>query len=231
MQKSRSINQGRINMEKIISNQGTKAYSPTPDDEVQITRRIQGIDVYYGIVKKDKLSILDRIKKFLKIADEWIDYTYVRGIVPSPMPDMLTYMETQVDIDVMIYAEKKYDIHKTLWNTVKSLSKNHIQDAFIIYGRVYGTAWHMGEECNSKNVNFAGTDIFEHKNFVAPDAVALIFDHVLELPHIEILHTGEWSEEVQDECSKNIIENDKNIINLGVVIKHVSGDREKITMY
>lgn len=218
-------------MERIISNEGTKAYSPTPDDEVQITRRIQGIDVYYGIIKKDKLSILDRIKKFLKIADEWIDYTYVRGIVPSSMPDIVTYIETQVDIDVMRYAEKKYDIHKTLWNTVKSLSKNHIQDAFIIYGRVYGTAWHMNEECNSKNVWFAGTDIFEHKNFVAPDAVVLIFDHVLELPHIEILHTGEWSEEVQDECSKNIIENDKNIINLGVIIKHVSGDREKITMY
>jgi RNA ligase (TIGR02306 family) len=49
----------------------------TEEDNVQITRKLHGTNARYGIVKKRKLSVWDRIKKFLRIADELVGYEYV----------------------------------------------------------------------------------------------------------------------------------------------------------
>ena len=51
----------------------------TGEDEVQITRKMHGTNARYGIVRKLKLSLWDRVKKFLRLADEWIEYEYVYG--------------------------------------------------------------------------------------------------------------------------------------------------------
>lgn len=45
----------------------------TEADEVQITRKIHGTNARYGIVKKSKLTFWDRVRKFLRLADEWIN--------------------------------------------------------------------------------------------------------------------------------------------------------------
>ena len=206
-------------------------YTPTPDDEVQITRKMYGFNCYFGIVKKDKLSILDKIKKFLGFADEWIEYKYVYDIY-----DNGNFYDSKLiyNPDLLEFIDNKYDIRTKLWNTVKGLSKNHIQDGFTIYGVAYGNGIHSIYNYNLDNIEFVGTDIFEHKNYVAPDLVKMIFDTVLDLPHVEIFHTGEWNKEIQDEyVYNNYIENTNDTIpHAGVIIKHVSGDREKIcTIY
>ncbi|MGE9120735.1 hypothetical protein, partial [Escherichia coli] len=51
----------------------------TEEDWVQITRKIHGTNARFGIVKKNKLSIWDKIKKVFKLADNWIDYEFVVG--------------------------------------------------------------------------------------------------------------------------------------------------------
>ena len=51
----------------------------TEEDLVEITRKIHGTNARYGIVKKSKLSFWDKVKKFFRIADKWIDYEYVYG--------------------------------------------------------------------------------------------------------------------------------------------------------
>jgi RNA ligase (TIGR02306 family) len=49
------------------------------EDEVQITRKIHGTNARFGIVKKHKFSLWDKFKKFIRVADKWIDYEYVYG--------------------------------------------------------------------------------------------------------------------------------------------------------
>ena len=49
----------------------------TEEDTVEITRKIHGANARYGIVKKSKLSLLDKVKKFL--GNKWIGYEYVYG--------------------------------------------------------------------------------------------------------------------------------------------------------
>jgi asparagine N-glycosylation enzyme membrane subunit Stt3 len=211
-------------MEKIM-------YTPTPDDEVQITRKFYGFNCYFGIIKKEKLSILDKIKKWLKIADEWIDYKYVYDI-----QDNGNFYDNKLNYnsEFFEFIETKYDIRNKLWKSVKVLSKNFIKDGFTIYGTVYGKGIHSTFDYNLDTIEFVGTDIFENKNFVAPDSVKLIFDTVLDLPHVEIFHTGEWNKDIQDQyVYNNYVEGTNNTLpHAGVVVKHVSGDREKIvTIY
>jgi hypothetical protein len=202
----------------------------TQDDEVQISRKMYGLDVYFGIVKKDNLSILDKIKKWLNIADEWIDYKYHSGIYHN---NEFSDDSIHANEYFLRNIEKKYDIKNILWNTAKSLSKNHIKDEFTIYGIIYGNLIHSHYDYNLNSIEFVGSDIFESKNFLAPDVVKLIFDNLLHLPHVDILHTGEWSQELQEEYTNSFIENiGIEIPHAGIVIKHVSGDREKIqTIY
>lgn len=206
-------------------------YKPTPDDEVQIARKIYGFNCYFGIVKKHRLSFLDRVKKFFGIADDWIDYKYVYDIYDN---DNFYDSKLNYNIDFFEFIENKYDMKNRLWTAVKGLSKNHIKDGFTIYGVVYGKGIHTSYDYNLDTIEFVGTDIYEDKNYIAPDLVKLIFDTVLDLPHVEIFNTGEWNQEIQDQyVYKNYVENTNDTLpHAGVVVKHVSGDREKIlTVY
>jgi RNA ligase (TIGR02306 family) len=51
----------------------------TEKDTVQITRKLHGTNARYGIVKKSKLTYWDKVKKFFRLADKWVDYEYVYG--------------------------------------------------------------------------------------------------------------------------------------------------------
>jgi hypothetical protein len=51
---------------------------------------------------------------------------------------------------------------------------------------------------------------------------------LLNLPHVKILHTGPWNQEIQDKFTfNNFIEGTK-IPHEGIVIKHISGERQKV---
>lgn len=206
-------------------------YNPTQDDEVQITRKIYGISCYFGIVKKEKLSFLDKIKKFIGIADDWIDYKYVYDIYDN---DNFYDSKLIQNSEILEFIENKYDIRNKLWGTVKGLSKNHIKDGFTIHGVAYGKGIHSTYDYSLNTIEFVGTDIFEDKNYIAPDLVKLIFDTILDLPHVEVFHTGEWDKDIQDSYIYNNYVQDTNdtLPHAGVVVKHVSGDREKVaTIY
>ena len=50
----------------------------------------------------------------------------------------------------------------------------------------------------------------------------------LELPHVEVLYTGTWLQEIQDSfVFNNFIEGTK-VPHEGIVIKEISGDRKKV---
>jgi RNA ligase (TIGR02306 family) len=83
----------------------------TEEDTVEITRKLHGTNARYGIVKKTKISFLDKVKKFFRLADKWIDYEFYIGshnVVKGS--DSNGFYDTNVWYEV----EKKYEIKKKL---------------------------------------------------------------------------------------------------------------------
>jgi RNA ligase (TIGR02306 family) len=105
------------------------------DDKVQITRKIHGTSARYGIVKKMKLSFWDKVKKFFRIADKWIDYEYVYG---SHNVEKGSDSQGFFSTDVWREIAEKYNIKEKLWNYVKLPSIEDIGDGVVIYGEIYG---------------------------------------------------------------------------------------------
>jgi hypothetical protein len=51
---------------------------------------------------------------------------------------------------------------------------------------------------------------------------------ILQLPYVEILHFGNWSQEVQDKFVFNNFIEDTKVPHEGIVIKHHTGQRNKV---
>jgi hypothetical protein len=183
-------------------------------------------------VKKKKLSLFDRIKKFFRLADEWISYEYVVGSHNVEKgSDSQGFYETNVWYEIA----NKYDIKNKLWKFVKNHKPSEIGSGIVIYGEIYGKGIQKGYDYGLDEIKFAGFDVMWDGNYLPTlDAYFTItnrpidFIGGLELPHVEILYTGNWSKEIQDKFVFNdFIENSK-VPHEGVVVKLTSGLRSKI---
>ena len=196
----------------------------TEDDMVEITRKIHGTNARYGIVKKNKLSILDRIKKFF--GNKWIEYEFVVGSHNVEKgSDSQGFYDTNVWYDI----EKKYDIKNKLWEYVKSNTMEpEIGDGITLYGEIYGAGIQKGYDYGLTEIKFVGFDVKENSEYLSVINARLLIKDILELPYVEILHYGSWSQEVQDKYTfNNFIPNTK-VPEEGIVIKHQTGERQKI---
>jgi RNA ligase (TIGR02306 family) len=196
----------------------------TEDDMVEITRKIHGTNARYGIVKKNKLSILDRIKKFF--GNKWIEYEFVVGSHNVEKgSDSQGFYDTNVWYDI----EKKYDIKNKLWEYVKSNTMEpEIGDGITLYGEIYGAGIQKGYDYGLTDIKFVGFDVKENSEYLSVINARLLIKDILELPYVEILHYGSWSQEVQDKYTfNNFIPNTK-VPEEGIVIKHQTGERQKI---
>ena len=84
----------------------------TEEDLVEITRKVHGTNARYGIVKKSKLSFWDKVKKFFRLADEWIDYEYIYG---SHNCEKGSDSQGFYSTDVWRTIADKYNIKEKLW--------------------------------------------------------------------------------------------------------------------
>jgi hypothetical protein len=77
-------------------------------------------------------------------------------------------------------------------------------------------------------IKFVGFDVKENGEYLSTyNAWKVIFKE-LRLRYVEILHVGDWSQEVQDKfVFNNFIEGTK-VPHEGIVIKYHTGAREKI---
>ena len=106
----------------------------TSDDEVEVTRKIHGTNARYGIVKKNKLSLFDKIRKFF--GNKWIEYEYVYG---SHNVEKGSDSQGFYSTDVWKTVADKYNLKKILWNYVKdNYNTEELGSGFIIYGEIYG---------------------------------------------------------------------------------------------
>jgi RNA ligase (TIGR02306 family) len=196
----------------------------TEEDTVEITRKIHGTNARYGIVKKNKLSFFDKVKKFFGFADKWIDYEFVVG---SHNVEKGSDSNGFYDTNVWYEIEKKYNIKQKLWDYVKN-ENVEIGDGITLYGEIYGAGIQKGYEYGLNEIRFAGFDVKECGEYLSTYNAWQAFEKQLELPYVEILHFGDWTQEVQDSfVFNNTIEGTK-VPHEGIVIKYYTGERQKI---
>jgi len=195
----------------------------TENDIVEITRKIHGTNARYGIVRKTKLSFLDKIKKFF--GNKWIEYEFIVG---SHNVEKGSESQGFYDTNVWYDIEKKYDIKTKLWNYIKIYNPEIIGDGVILYGEIYGAGIQKGYDYGLKEIKFAGFDVKADGEYLDTYYTYLTIMDELELPYVEILYQGYWSQEIQDKFTFNNFIPGTKVPEEGIVIKHVSGDRSLI---
>ena len=201
----------------------------TEEDRVEITRKIHGTNARYGIVKKLKLSLFDKVMKFLRLADKWVDYEFVVGSHNVEKgSDSQGFYDTNVWYDI----EKKYNIKEKLWKYVRygdaDMGTVDIGDGITIYGEIYGAGIQKGYDYGLKEIEFAGFDIKRNGEYLDTFDAYVTFTSVLDLQYVPSLYFGNWSKEIQDKfVFNNCIEGTK-VPHEGIVIKHHTGNRSKV---
>lgn len=195
----------------------------TEQDIVEITRKIHGTNARFGIVKKSKLSLWDRVRKFF--GKEWVDYEYVYG---SHNVEKGSDSQGFYDTDVWRTVAEKYNIREKLWDFFKS-TKDHygIEDGIVIYGEIYGPGIQKNYDYGLSELMYAGFDTTINGQYT-DTARSFIIHEWLDLPYVPVLAVDNWSQELQDKyVFNNFIEGTK-VPHEGVVIKCLSGDRHKV---
>lgn len=197
----------------------------TEEDEVQITRKIHGTNARYGIVRKSKLTFWDRVRKFLRIADEWVNYEYIYG---SHNCEKGSDTQGFYSTDVWRTIAEKYGIKERLWKQAKKYSAEDLGSGLVLYGEIYGAGIQKNYEYGLTDIQFTAFDITINGEYCEPEVTEVITEDIFLLPHVEVLYEGLWNQEVQDEYTfNNFIEGTK-VPHEGIVIKHVSGERNKV---
>jgi len=193
------------------------------EDRVSITRKLHGTNARYGIVRKKRLSILDRIKKFF--GNKWVEFEYVYG---SHNVEKGSDSQGFYSTDVWRTIADEYKIKEKLWEYVKEyFIPQHLGSGVVIYGEIYGHGIQKNYDYGLQDIKFAGFDVEINGTYQSFFNERGIFD-TLDLPKVELLYTGLWNKETQDMfVFGNMIEGTK-VPHEGVVVKDLSGDRHKV---
>jgi RNA ligase (TIGR02306 family) len=193
------------------------------NDEVEVTRKIHGTNARYGIVRKSKLSIWDKVKRFF--GDEWVEYEYVYG---SHNVEKGSDSQGFYDTDVWRTIADKYNIREKLWDLF-ILSKNlyGIEDGIVIYGEIYGPGIQKNFDYGLKEIEYVGFDVTINGEYTDVYRSWAIHN-IMKLDYVPVLYTGNWNQDIQDSfVFNNFIEGTK-VPHEGIVIKAVDGNRHKV---
>jgi len=196
------------------------------EDDVQITRKIHGTNARFAVVKKVKLSFWDKVKKFFRVADKWIDYDFCYG---SHNVEKGSDSQGYYSSDVWREIADKYKIKDKLWNFVKLNSLEDTGSGITLYGEIYGAGIQKGYDYGLEEIKFVGFDIMIDGKYLDTLNTKLILNDLLRLPHVEELYVGKWSKEVQDMFVVNNFIPGTKIPHEGIVVKSVSGERSKVS--
>jgi RNA ligase (TIGR02306 family) len=198
----------------------------TEEDNVQITRKIHGTNARYGIVKKTTLSRWDKLKKFFRVANKWIDYEYVYG---SHNCEKGSDSQGFYSTDVWRTVADKYNIRRMLWDHVDQIYDytSDLGSGIVLYGEIYGAGIQTNYDYGLTDIEFIGFDVVVNGKYENAFN-SVITTGLLGLPCVEELYTGKWSQAVQDKyVFKNFIPGTK-VPHEGIVIKEWSGARNKV---
>jgi RNA ligase (TIGR02306 family) len=193
------------------------------EDLVTITRKLHGTNARYGIVRKKRLSLWDRVRKFF--GNEWVEFDYVVG---SHNVEKGSDSQGFYNTNVWKTVADQYNIQNKLWGYVKKYyTPERLGSGIIIYGEIYGHGIQKNYDYGLSDIRFSGFDVEldgVYREFLVERG---IFNE-LDLPVVDLLYQGNWNKETQDRfVSNNFIEGTK-VPHEGVVVKHISGDRQKV---
>ena len=193
------------------------------EDRVSITRKLHGTNARYGIVRKKKLSLLDRVRKFF--GNKWVEFEYVYG---SHNVEKGSDSQGFYSTDVWRTIADEYKIKEKLWEYVKEyFIPQHFGSGIVIYGEIYGHGIQKNYDYGLKDIKFAGFDIEIDGKYQTFSNEQGIFD-TLDLPKVELLYSGLWDKGTQDRfVFNNFIEGTK-VPHEGIVVKDLSGERHKV---
>jgi hypothetical protein len=197
----------------------------TEDDWVEITRKIHGTNARYGIVKKNKLSLFDKVKKFF--GAKWVDYEFVVGSHNVEKgSDSQGFYDTNVWYDIAA----KYNLKQVLWKFVKDPERfpDGIGIGVVLYGEIYGAGIQKNYDYGLKEIEFAGFDLEINGKYCSTDEAFNFVGIEMDLPYVDVLYVGDWNKEIEDMyVFDNFIFGTK-VPHEGVVVKHHTGDRSKV---
>jgi RNA ligase (TIGR02306 family) len=192
------------------------------NDEVEVTRKLHGTNARYGIVKKRKLSIWDKVKRFF--GDEWVEFEYVYG---SHNVEKGSDTQGFYDTDVWKTIAEKYNIREKLWHLFKQLDDVYeIGSGIVIYGEIYGPGIQKNYDYGLKELEYAGFDVTINGEY-KPGSVSRSFHKMLGLEYVPVLEIEYYSEELLTRYTFDKIEGTK-VPHEGVVIKSTDGNRHKV---
>ena len=195
----------------------------TEKDLVEITRKIHGTNARFGIVKKSKISLWDKIVKFL--GNKWVEYEFVVG---SHNVEKGSDSQGFYDTNVWYEIAEKYNIKDKMWDIAKFRGAEDIGTGMTLYGEIYGAGIQKGYDYGLEDISLVGFDVSINGQYLDTSRAAYIITAHLRIPYVPILWTGMWSKKIQDSfVLNNFIEGTK-VPHEGVVVKDVSGDRRKI---
>jgi len=194
------------------------------NDFVEITRKIHGTNARYGIVKKSKLSIWDKVKRFF--GNEYVEYEYVYG---SHNVEKGSDSQGFYSTDVWKTIADKYKIREKLWEFFKMYKEYYnIKEGIVIYGEIYGAGIQKNYDYGLKDIEYAGFDVTINGEYYDTPKSFDIQAMRLGLPYVPTLGFCRWSQEIQDKfVFNNFIEGTK-VPHEGIVIKAVDGNRHKV---
>jgi RNA ligase (TIGR02306 family) len=204
----------------------------TEEDRVEITRKLHGTNARYGIVRKNKLSVMDRVKRWAFKTFHgtperwaWIDYEYVYG---SHNVEKGSESQGFYSTDVWREVADMYGIKEKLWNHVtEHYDPEHLGEGLVLYGEVYGPGIQKNYDYGLKSLQFAGFDVTVNGEYMDTSGAWFIIES-MDLSYVPVLYVGNWSQKIQDKHTFNNFISDTKVPHEGIVIKHVSGERNKV---
>ena len=194
------------------------------EDEVVITRKLHGTNARYGIVRKKKLSLWDRVK--MLFGNQWAAFEYVYG---SHNVEKGSDSQGFYDTDVWKTVANTYNIRGKLWDYVKDTYEPFdLTEGVVIYGEIYGAGIQKNYEYGLTDVKFAGFDVEVDGEYQPYINETVHFD-CLQLPQVYLLYKGNWDKEEQDKYVFNNNIKGTKVPHEGIVVKSVTGDRRKVS--
>jgi RNA ligase (TIGR02306 family) len=192
------------------------------NDEVEVTRKLHGTNSRYGIVRKSKLSIWDKIKRLF--GDKWVEYEYVYG---SHNVEKGSDSQGYYDTDVWRTIAEKHNIREKLWHLFKQLDDVYeIGSGIVVYGEIYGPGIQKNYDYGLTEIEYAGFDVTINGEYV-PCSTSRTFHKMLDLKYVPVLSVEYYSDELLTKYTFDKIEGTK-VPHEGVVIKSTDGDRRKV---
>jgi RNA ligase (TIGR02306 family) len=194
----------------------------TEEDTVEVTRKIHGTNARYGIVRKNKLSVWNKVRRFF--GDKWVEYEYVYG---SHNVEKGSDSQGFYDTDVWRTIAEKHNIREKLWDffkLTKTLYNN--KDGIVIYGEIYGPGIQKNYDYGLTELEYAGFDVTINGEYQTTSRSTVIHEW-LGLKNVPILEYNVWSEDLLTKYTFDKIEGTK-VPHEGIVIKAVDGNRHKV---